>query len=62
MAAPKLRASGSSLLAIERDQVARAQVQLERSNKELLDALKSTYDPVYKEAVQDNIVTIAKYR
>eukprot|EP00877_Chromochloris_zofingiensis_P005476 jgi/Chrzof1/1492/Cz10g09250.t1 len=54
---------GKSELELERDRLQNAVAHLERSNAELGEAIAETGpDREYKTAIEDNIVTIARYR
>ena len=52
----------ASLLEIERDRLLCSVQHLERSVKELKEALKEDPDPEYKTAISENLVAIAKQR
>lgn len=51
-----------SLLEIERDQLSNSVLHLQRSNVELKEAFQADHDPEYKVALEENLVTIAKYK
>lgn len=49
-------------LEAEMDRLQRSIEMLGRSNKELKDAMQHEPDPEYKQAIDENVVIIAKYR
>lgn len=57
-------ASEQTVLEIEIERLKNATQHLERSNRELKEAMaeQEVKDPDFKEALQENIVVIAKYR
>ncbi|KAG2438829.1 hypothetical protein HXX76_005370 [Chlamydomonas incerta] len=52
----------ASVLRIEVDELKNAIQHLERSNRELKELLASDPDPEYRQAIGENIVTVAKKR
>ncbi|KAG2453324.1 hypothetical protein HYH02_001548 [Chlamydomonas schloesseri] len=52
----------ASVLRIEIDELQNAIQHLERSNRELKELLTSDPDPEYRQAIGENIVTVAKKR